>query len=205
MNFISYGDKSGAKRGLVRKNKDLTPDHYLQQNEGKWGFFLDSDDNPVACIGTVSRGLDDAGVGILTKMHGDSVETTPLPVDADEEIEEQAHAHPAFGAFAFGQLTAPSNNGVQEEPATRSQTLTKVERNRPEANGVKRPSNGTVCAQIWDLATEMSNGDEMPRAKIATLSEVVKAAESKGINKYTARTQYARWRVFHGLTGRLGS
>ncbi len=124
-------------------------------------------------------------------------------VDDDEEHDpEDAKASSAFGAFALGQL----GNAPQREPEpARAQTITKIERNREERNGIKRPSAGTVCDQVWAIATELSNGDEQPRTRIATLSEVVKAAEAKGINKYTARTQYARWRGFHGIVGRVSS
>lgn len=108
--------------------------------------------------------------------------------------------HDAFSAFANAQLTSRPQPTI--EPAKALPNNSRIERNREEANGVKRPSAGTLCAQVWDIATLLSNGDEKPKTKIATLSEVVKHAESKGINKFTARTQYARWRVFHGITGR---
>lgn len=113
---------------------------------------------------------------------------------------EQDVTHDAFSTFANSQLTSRPQPSI--EPAKATSNHSRVERNREEANGVKRPSAGTLCAQVWDIATQLSNGDEKPRNKIATLSEVVKTAESKGINKFTARTQYARWRVFHGITGR---
>lgn len=113
---------------------------------------------------------------------------------------EQPVVQDAFSAFANSQLTSRPQPNI--EPAKATSNYSRVERNRDEANGVKRPSAGTLCAQVWDIATQLSNGDEKPTTKVAKLSEVVKAAVAKGINQYTARTQYARWRVFHGVTGR---
>jgi hypothetical protein len=221
MKFVAYNDKSSAKRGLNRKTVDLLdPELYLAQEEGKWGFYM-ADGAPVLLPGEYKGTIDDMKVddegkitdvklGNLSKVRDEHV---PAEAAADDQgnadpqpdhIEDDGedHSHPVFGGFAFGQL---ANNGTPQEPAARTQTLTKIERNRPESNGVKRPSAGTLCDQVWQTATELSNGDEMPRTKIATLSEVVKACEAKGINKYTARTQYARWRVFHGITGRLSN
>ena len=33
----------------------------------------------------------------------------------------------------------------------------------------------------------------------------LQAAESKGLNKDTAKTQYARWKTFNGITGRVAT
>jgi hypothetical protein len=217
--FVSYGDKSSARRGTERKLKaakiESPVDDYLTQVNGKWGFWAE-DGVPSAKSGTLSRGVQDAvadepKTGVLSDMHGGKSTDAPPPSDMTEEPDsepedEDDHTHSnspsasAFSGFAFSQLTAQPQTSTE---STRSQTITKIERNRPEANGVKRPSAGTVCDQVWQIATELSNGDEKPSTRIATLSEVVKASEAKGINKFTARTQYARWRVFHGITGRL--
>lgn len=118
--------------------------------------------------------------------------------------DETPPAPDAFSRFAFGQLTAPANKAP--EPA-RPVATAKVQRDRSEQNGVKHPSEGTLCDQVWVIAQNLSGfiaeGKAVDHSKVATLSQVVKAAEAAGINKYTARTQYARWRTFNGITGRL--
>ncbi len=222
MNFVAYNDKSSAKRGLGRKAKDLDPAQYLRQEEGKWGFDVDDEGTPVTLMAVRESIVEDTPA---PKPIFPSSPFPSKPVDApkaDAELDAALHQHhedgndvdrseeaqeernSAFGSFAMNQLGA-QREPVQTGTPGRRNTITKIESNRPEQNGVKRPSAGTVCAQVWDIATSLSNGDEMPREKIAKLSEVIKAAEAKGINKFTARTQYARWRVFHGITGRVGS
>ncbi len=123
---------------------------------------------------------------------------------AIEEDETPAPSASAFGNFLMNQLGNIGPNPAASA-APRPPVLTKIEKNRDERNGVKRPSAGTLCAQVWDLAWSLSELNESgnEHSKIATLSQVIKAAEARGINKFTARTQYARWRVFHGITGRL--
>lgn len=119
----------------------------------------------------------------------------------DEDDAAPASSASAFGNFMMSQL---GNTGTTVTASPRPPVLTKIEKNRAESNGVKRPSAGTFCANVWDLAQSMSHLSETgPHIRIATLSEVMKAAEARGINKFTARTQYARWRVFNGITGRL--
>jgi len=145
---------------------------------------------PTTTFGTSPAAKPDAELNAALSQHhedGTDVQTDSTPNDA-------------FAAFAQSQLTSRPQPAI--EPAKATSNHSRVERNREEANGVKRPSAGTLCAQVWNIATELSNGDEKPTTKIAKLSEVVKAATAKGINQYTARTQYARWRVFHGVTGR---
>ena len=133
--------------------------------------------------------------------------TTRETRGSDPELEAarnegNAPSPDAFANFALGQLTAVRQSNAMQE---RTPVVAKIEKNRPENNGVKRPSAGTVCAAVWDTAATLSTLSESGgnHTKVATLSEVTKACEAKGINKFTARTQYARWRVFNGITGRL--
>lgn len=61
-------------------------------------------------------------------------------------------------------------------------------------NGVSRPSNGSLCAVIWDKATELSNAKGEP----VTKSELEKGLDSS-VNASTISTQLGRWRKYHGL------
>lgn len=71
----------------------------------------------------------------------------------------------------------------------------------PEQNGIRQPKPGTNCAHIWDLATAMSTER---KATVAVGDLLVKAREA-GYNDATVKTQYARWRKFHGVEGRIES
>lgn len=69
----------------------------------------------------------------------------------------------------------------------------------PEQNGVRRPKPEGSCGKVWALADKLSAelGQPVP---IANLSA---AASAEGINDSTIRTQYALWRKFFGITGRV--
>ncbi len=69
----------------------------------------------------------------------------------------------------------------------------------PEQNGIRRPKPETETGKVWALADNISASLGQP-TPIANLLEQGQAA---GLNDSTIRTQYARWRAFHGITGRV--
>lgn len=70
---------------------------------------------------------------------------------------------------------------------------------QPEQNGVRRPGPDGLCGQVWTLADELSAelGQPVPIANLLV------ASEAKNFNPSNVRTEYARWKKFHGLAGRI--
>ena len=66
----------------------------------------------------------------------------------------------------------------------------------PEQNGIRRPKPETTCGKVWAIFDSLSAKSGSP----ATIGDSLKEAD--GIAEATVRTQYARWRKFHGITGR---
>ena len=145
------------------------------------------------------------------KTAGTSKKTAQAPQENAEILQESA-------AIAEAPSSAPANPvEVAEEPvkisgpfAALSQPVTtsktesvpkgngvKIEKDRPEQNGLKRPSAGSTCAIIWDTCDEISKTS----GHTCTSAELFNALQ--GYNECTLRTQYARWRHFNGITGRL--
>jgi hypothetical protein len=69
----------------------------------------------------------------------------------------------------------------------------KIEKDREERNGVKRPSEGGLCRAIWDWL------DTQPGASAKDVK--AKAAEM-GWNPNNASIEYYQWRKFNGVRGR---
>lgn len=67
---------------------------------------------------------------------------------------------------------------------------------QPSQNGVTRPKAGTTTGKVWDLCDALSSETGVP----AIVGDVMK--RGAGIAEATIRTQYAKWRKFHGVTGR---
>lgn len=73
----------------------------------------------------------------------------------------------------------------------------KIEKDREERNGVKRPSAGGKCRGVWDMLDRMTaKAGSPPPAKYARLE-----ASAQGFDKTTTMVQFYRWRKFNGIKG----
>ena len=92
---------------------------------------------------------------------------------------------------------------LADKEAKEKAKLEKVEAKKanqmPEQNGVRRPKDGTETGKVWKLADDLSAQFGQP-TPIANLLDV---GQKQGLNDSTIRTQYARWRTFHGIAGRV--
>lgn len=70
-----------------------------------------------------------------------------------------------------------------------------IEKDRPVQNGVKRPTTGTVCGQVWDAFDQI--GADSLRASM--LNDI---ADSHGWNRTNVSCEFYAWRRFNGITGR---
>lgn len=88
-----------------------------------------------------------------------------------------------------------------ESNASEKEITAPVIAQMPESNGVRQPRENTHCARIWTLATKMSTD---AKATVA-VGDLIEVATGEGYNEATIKTQYARWRKFHGIEGRVES
>ena len=72
----------------------------------------------------------------------------------------------------------------------------KIEKNRAEQNGVKRPSAGTLCGQVW-AALDAVHATRMPVA-----SDLDTIATTNAWNRNNVSCEFYQWRKFHGIKGR---
>lgn len=120
------------------------------------------------------------------------------------ETEEPVVLNGVLGSMVQ-QLTG-NGDQTQEEPvaapaAPRTKTTStghKIQKDREEQHGVRRPSAGTICDQVWGMVAKM--WDET--SGTVRFKDILAKGAENGINEYTVRTQYARWRKFHGIVGR---
>jgi len=68
-----------------------------------------------------------------------------------------------------------------------------IQKEREERNGVKRPSEGTVCGNVW---AEFDKNPEIKASDLATLSD------EKGWNRTNVSCEFYAWRKFMGIKGR---
>lgn len=74
-------------------------------------------------------------------------------------------------------------------------------------NGITRPGADGLCGQAWAIMDEVSAKKKSP-ASISEVWEVAKIPTEKnptGLNEANVRAEYARWRKYYGLSGRIES
>lgn len=90
------------------------------------------------------------------------------------------------------EAATPAPEATPEQPTG---TGLKIEKDRPEQNGVKRPSIGGKCRAIWDaLDAYRAETGGLPTSK--TVKEL---AADEGWNPNNASIEYYQWRKFNGI------
>ena len=129
--------------------------------------------------------------------------TNAEPSEATHSTDEPDNVAPAgllagLCGIIAGTVTVqePAAPAPKAEPKT---TGLIIEKNRPEQNGVKRPSAGGLCRAVWDACWAHQEITGTP----PTAKEVKAIAETNGWNPNNASIEYYQWRKFNGITGRV--
>lgn len=69
----------------------------------------------------------------------------------------------------------------------------------PEQNGVRRPKPDTLCGKAWALFDECSRRLASP----VPVNFALTLAPNFGLNEGNVKTEYARWKKFNGVEGRI--
>lgn len=129
--------------------------------------------------------------------------TNAEPSDPSPSTDEPDNVAPAgllagLCGIIAGTVTVqePAAPAPKAEPKT---TGLIIEKNRPEQNGVRRPSAGGLCRAVWDACWAHQAATGTP----PTAKEVKAIAEANGWNPNNASIEYYQWRKFNGITGRV--
>lgn len=88
----------------------------------------------------------------------------------------------------------------EEREAEKARKKAEREANRmPEQNGVRRPKPNTLCGRVWALADKLSEELGQP----TPIKVLLEKAREEELNEGNVKAEYARWRKFHGVTGRI--
>ncbi len=72
---------------------------------------------------------------------------------------------------------------------------------QPEQNGVRRPKADGQCGKAWAIFDSVSQKNGAP----ASIAESLVLATAQGLNEGNVKAEYARWRKFNGVTGRVAA
>jgi hypothetical protein len=86
-----------------------------------------------------------------------------------------------------------------KEDAKAAAVAAKEAEKMPESNGVRRPKPETLCGKAWAIFDAISAKKGAP----ASIAEALVEAKAQGLNEGNVKAEYARWRKFFGVTGRV--
>ena len=72
-----------------------------------------------------------------------------------------------------------------------------IQKDRAEQNGIKHPSVGTICGDIWAALAELRAA-----TGLAVSADLPGLTTSRGWDRVTVMCQFYAWRKFNGITGR---
>ena len=82
---------------------------------------------------------------------------------------------------------------------TTIERVSKIQKERETRNGITRPSEGGKCAAAWAIMDDLT----AKRGSPTPFKPVAEEAERQGLNPAMARSNYAVWRKFNGVVGRI--
>lgn len=106
--------------------------------------------------------------------------------DAKKKAKEDAKAETA----------AKREAAIAEKAAAKA---AKEANRQPEQNGVRRPGPDGKCGKAWAVFDELSNKMGQP----VPIAEALAESRTQGMNDANVRCEYARWKKFHGIVGRV--
>lgn len=114
---------------------------------------------------------------------------------ADAKKAEKEAAAAKKEAEKQAKIDAKAAKAAEKEAAKAAKQANRM----PEQNGVRRPGPDGLCGQVWALADKLST--ELKQA--VPIANLLEAGTAAGLNASNIRTEYARWKKFHGLSGRI--
>ena len=119
---------------------------------------------------------------------------------AKAEAKAKKEAEKAAKEAEKAQKAAEKAAAKEQAKAEREAAKAAKEANRmPIQNGIRRPKPETLCGQAWAIFDEVSQSKGSP----AAIGECLPIAQERGLNPTNVRVEYARWRKFFGVTGRI--
>ena len=88
-----------------------------------------------------------------------------------------------------------------KEEAKKAAEAAKAATKMPEQNGVRRPKPDTLCGKAWAIFDNVSTKNGAP----ASIKESLDVARGEGLNEGNVKAEYARWRKFYAISGRIAA
>lgn len=135
----------------------------------------------------------------------DSKAAAKAQKDAEKQATADAKAQAKAAKDAERQATKDAKEKEKadklaaKEQEKAQKEATKNAAKMPEANGIRQPKPESLCGKAWAIFNQISAQNGAP----ASITDALPVAKAQGLNEGNVRTEYARWKKFHGVTGRV--
>lgn len=116
---------------------------------------------------------------------------------AAAKAEAKAAKEATKAAAAQAKADEKAAKAAEKEALKATREATK----QPEQNGIRRPKAEGLCGRAWAIFDEVSAKNGSP----ASITESIALGNEQGLNPSNVRAEYARWRKFHGISGRIAA
>lgn len=194
--------KNELKSKLTAANVAFAPKANLETLQGLWDSYLAAYNPYTGEEQVLDSNCPHCGIGLDNGLlHVDDETMQPIPDTNMSMSSGKTYREVRDMDFAAGEYKCMGCGGhfgvIPEFPATPGTGL-KIEKDRPEQNGIKRPSAGGRCRAVWDaLDAYLQETGDQPTAK-----DVKEIAADEGWNPNNASIEFYQWRKFHGIKGR---
>ncbi len=186
---------------------------------------------PLVMAGVCFAPSDETGAGVLPDAVPDAPPAPPVQVDPAVAAAQKAEAAAAAKALKETQKAeakakrdadAAERKAAKEKTAADAKAAKDKEKadkeaakvaakadaekakeasKMPDQNGVRRPKPDTLCGKAWAIFDQVSAKNQ----STASIGESMDIARAQGLNEANVRAEYARWRKFYGVTGRVAA
>lgn len=128
--------------------------------------------------------------------------TAPATAATPESAAPPAAATPAGPTKeekAAARAVKAADRAADKAKAKEEAKLAKDANRQPMQNGIRRPGPNGLCGRGWTIMDQISKDKGAP----AAAKEVKAATDAAGLHWGNIVGEYAKWRKFHGLTGRI--
>lgn len=125
--------------------------------------------------------------------------TAPATAATPETAAPPAAAKPTKEEKAAARAVKTEQAAADKAKAKDAAKAAKEANRQPMQNGVRRPGPNGLCGRGWAIMDQISQAKGAP----AAAKEVKAATDAAGLHWGNIVGEYAKWRKFHGLTGRI--
>lgn len=207
----TYSNKSNARRAALKAGVNLDNVTFVQNSEGWYWEDIQLEVAVATAIAEVDTTAEDAALELVAETHAEPTQALPThcphcginlengystyEAQCEKGMERISHEFVCLGCGEeFGQEVVASKKSAKE-----TGTGLKIERNREERNGIKRPSIGGKCRQVWDACDSIYNNG---KGLIPMPKQLKEWATANGHNPNNAVIELYQWRKFMGFKGR---